>query len=146
MDEDCLYLVGPGSTTACFMTAQGLEYTLLGVDVVRAGQRVLADASESELLACLGNHSGPVKMIITVIGGQGHILGRGNQQFSPQVLRQVGLDNIIVIASKTKITELGGRPLLVDSNDPELDRALQGYRQVITGYHDIIMYPVGLDT
>lgn len=143
-DEDCLYLVGPGSTTACFMKAQGLDNTLLGVDVVRAGERLLADASENDLLACLASHQGPVAMIITAIGGQGHILGRGNQQFSPRVLRRVGLDNIIVVATKTKITELGGRPLLVDSNDPELDRALQGYRQVITGYHDVIMYPVGL--
>lgn len=144
MEDECLYLVGPGSSTAAFMSAQGLGNTLLGVDVVKAGQCLVADADERALLDCLARHQGPVTMIITAIGGQGHILGRGNQQFSPQVIRAVGLDNIIVVATKTKITALQGRPLLVDSNDPELDKALEGYRQVVTGYHDVILYPVGL--
>jgi predicted polyphosphate/ATP-dependent NAD kinase len=145
MDEDCLYLVGPGSTTVCFMSAQGLQNTLLGVDVVKAGELLASDANEQTLLDCLVAHHGPVKIIITAIGGQGHILGRGNQQFSPQVIRAVGLDNIVVIATKTKITALEGRPLLVDSGDPALDKALQGYRQIVTGYRDVIIYPVGFN-
>lgn len=144
LQDDCLYLVGPGSTTACFMVAQGLDYTLLGFDVVKAGELLAADANEQTLLALLASHDGPVRLLITAIGGQGHILGRGNQQLSPQLIWALGLENITVIATRTKITALCGRPLLVDTNDPQLDRALQGYRQVVTGYHDVIFYPVGL--
>ena len=79
---------------------------------------------------------------MTAIGGQGHIFGRGNQQFSPAVIRTVGLGNIRVLAAKSKISSLQGRPLLVDTNDPQLDAQLCGYREIITGYDDRILYPV----
>lgn len=126
------------------MGALQLDNTLLGVDAVLNQQLLALDLDEQRLLALIRRHKGPVKIIITAIGGQGHILGRGNQQLSPAVIRLVGHDNLIIVATKTKITALQGRPLLVDSNDPELDQALAGYRQVITGYHDAIIYPVGL--
>ncbi len=144
MEDDCLYIIGPGTTPQGIMEELHLDNTLLGVDVVCAGQLLANDVDEHTLLSLLSEHQGPAKIIITVIGGQGHILGRGNQQLSPSVIHRVGIDNILIIATKTKITELAGRPLLVDSNDPELDLALSGYRQVITGYHDAIMYQVGL--
>ena len=70
------------------------------------------------------------------------MFGRGNQQLSPAVLRAAGLDNITVVAAKSKVAALEGRPLLVDTNDPELDSQLTGYRPVITGYSDRILYPV----
>lgn len=81
-------------------------------------------------------------MVVTVIGGQGSVFGRGNQQFSPQVIRKVGLENILVVAAKSKIAALEGRPLLVDTNDPALDRELCGWRTVITGYDDRILYRI----
>ncbi|MFA7554371.1 MAG: ATP-NAD kinase family protein [Spongiibacteraceae bacterium] len=145
MDDDTLYIIGPGTTTRAIMEQLGLDNTLLGVDVIQSGQLIGNDLNEQQLLACITEHSGPVKIIITAIGGQGHILGRGNQQLSPSVIRAAGLESIVVVATKTKITELEGRPLLVDSNDPQLDQQLSGYRQVITGYHDAIIYPVGLN-
>jgi predicted polyphosphate/ATP-dependent NAD kinase len=103
-----------------------------------------ADAGQDELLALLDAHDGEAGIVVTAIGGQGHFFGRGNQQFSPAVIRAVGLDNILVVAGKGKIRGLEGRPLLVDTNDPELDAALCGYRRVLTGYHDEIYYPVAL--
>jgi predicted polyphosphate/ATP-dependent NAD kinase len=138
-----IYLIGPGSTTAAIMAELGLPNTLLGVDAICDHQVLLADAGESELLALLEREHRPAEIIITAIGGQGHIFGRGNQQFSPAVIRRVGLDNITVVASKGKIKGLEGQPLLVDTNDPALDRALAGYRRVVTGYRDEILYPVG---
>ena len=84
-----------------------------------------------------------MSIIITPIGGQGMLLGRGNQQLTPAIIRRAGRDNLIVVATKTKITELGGRPLMVDSNDPQLDRELAGYVPVLTGYRDRILYPIG---
>jgi predicted polyphosphate/ATP-dependent NAD kinase len=81
-------------------------------------------------------------MIVTVIGGQGHLFGRGNQQISPAVIRAVGSDNINIVASKSKIAGLASRPLLLDTNDPLLDRTLRGLIRVNTGYDDYVIYRV----
>jgi predicted polyphosphate/ATP-dependent NAD kinase len=142
MDDDALYIVGPGSTTRGFMEALGLENTLLGVDLVKNGALLASDVTADEIERRVNDVDGKAKIVLTPIGGQGHLLGRGNQQFTPSVIRKVGRDNLIVIATKTKITELNGRPLLVDSNDPALDRELAGHIPVITGYRDQILYPI----
>lgn len=143
MEDDCLYIVGPGSTTKGLMDELGLENTLLGVDLIKNGELLALDVTAAEIENAISTHNGAAKIVITPIGGQGHLLGRGNQQLTPAVIRQVGKDNLIIIATKTKITELNGRPLLVDSNDPQLDRALSGYIPVITGYRDQVLYPIG---
>lgn len=140
MDPETTYLIGPGTTTAAVMDALQLPNTLLGVDVVRNGELLLADANEQQLLEILGRADGPAHIVVTVIGGQGHVFGRGNQQFSPAVIRRVGIDNITIVAAKSKITALEGRPLLVDTNDPVLDRELCGLRSLLTGYDDHILY------
>jgi predicted polyphosphate/ATP-dependent NAD kinase len=142
LNPETLYLMGPGSTTAAIMASLGLSGTLLGVDVIHNGEVVSRDADEETLRRLVADHPGDAEILVTAIGGQGHIFGRGNQQFSPAVIRAVGLDNITVVAAKSKITALEGRPLLVDTNDPELDKALSGYRQVLTGYDDHILYRV----
>jgi predicted polyphosphate/ATP-dependent NAD kinase len=142
MDANTLYLVGPGSTTAAIAAALGVSGTLLGVDAIYNGRLLRADASADQLLELLNKHEGPAVIVVTAIGGQGHVFGRGNQQFSPAVIETVGLDNITIVAGKGKISGLGGQPLLVDTNDPDLDQALCGYRRVITGYHDEILYPL----
>lgn len=143
MDPQNLYLIGPGSTTASIMQELALPNTLLGVDAVCAGVVVAADVDEQHLLELLAVNTGKAEIVVTAIGGQGHIFGRGNQQFSPAVIRAVGVENIIIVAAKSKITDLGGRPLLVDTNDLTLDRDLAGYRSVLTGYDDHILYRVG---
>jgi predicted polyphosphate/ATP-dependent NAD kinase len=142
MDPQVTYLVGPGSTTAAIMEELGLENTLLGVDAVRGGELLGADLNEEGLKAILAQAPGEARIIVTAIGGQGHIFGRGNQQFSPAVIRRVGPERVVVVAAKSKIASLAGRPLLVDTNDPELDRELSGYREVTAGYDDRILYPV----
>jgi predicted polyphosphate/ATP-dependent NAD kinase len=126
------------------MEELGLDNTLLGVDAVRDGQLIGSDLDETGLLAILDDAPGDATIIVTVIGGQGHLFGRGNQQFTPTVIRRVGVGRIWVVAAKSKIAALAGRPLLVDSNDPALDRELSGYRDIITGYDDRILYPVGI--
>ncbi|MEP1471565.1 MAG: ATP-NAD kinase family protein [Halieaceae bacterium] len=141
-DPETLYLFGPGSTTAGIMASLGLPGTLLGVDVVRNNEVLVNDADEETLLQLLSEHTGKAEILVTAIGGQGHIFGRGNQQFSPAVIRAVGIDNITVVAAKSKISGLEGRPLFVDTNDPALDKVLSGYRQVLTGYDDHVLYRV----
>jgi predicted polyphosphate/ATP-dependent NAD kinase len=141
-DEDCLYIVGPGSTTTGFMEAMGLPFTLLGFDLVRGGELLQADANAQQISEVMDHHQGAIKVLITAIGGQGHILGRGNQQLTPALIRRIGRDNFQVLASKGKLTGLAGRPLLVDSNDAALDAQWQGFIAVTTGYRDQVMYRV----
>ena len=138
--EDELYIIGSGSTVAAVMSELQLENTLLGVDLVQDRQVIGADLGARQLLDMTKDQ--PVKLVITLIGGQGHILGRGNQQLSSELIKRVGKDNIIILSTKTKLKALEGRPLIVDSGDPELDKDLCGYYRVITGYHDYVMYQV----
>jgi predicted polyphosphate/ATP-dependent NAD kinase len=142
MEPGHTYLIGPGSTTAAIMQELNLPNTLLGVDVVRDGKLLAADADEECLLRLLAETPGSAHILVTAIGGQGHIFGRGNQQFSPAVIRAVGLDHIRIVAAKSKMAGLEGRPLLVDTNDVALDLAMCGLHTITTGYDDHVLYRV----
>ena len=138
MEKGCLYVFGPGSTTRDILAELHLEKTLLGVDVVKDGKIVAQDANEKQLTNLLRKgHS--AKIIVTPIGGQGYIFGRGNQQISSAVIERVGKENIIIVASKQKLASLAGRPLLVDTGDARVDRSLEGYARVIAGLGDYVM-------
>lgn len=142
LQDNTLYIVGPGSTTHVFMQQLGLDASLLGVDLLCDGQILKLDVTANDILDAIEQHEGSTKIMVTAIGGQGHIFGRGNQQLTPEILRRVGKENIQIIATREKILALCGRPLLVDSHDPQLDREFTGYMPVITGYREKIMYPV----
>jgi predicted polyphosphate/ATP-dependent NAD kinase len=142
MEPGALYILGPGTTTRTVMQRLGLPKTLLGVDAVRDGELAGADLTEDGLLALVAAATA-AHVVVTVIGGQGHIFGRGNQQISPAVIRAVGAGHITVIATQTKLLSLEGRPLLVDTGDPVLDERLSGYARVITALGERTMYKVG---
>lgn len=138
-----LFLLGPGTTTRAITEALGLQGTLLGVDAVQDGTMAAADAGEHRLLDLLdARPEGTSRIVVTVIGGQGHIFGRGNQQFSPAVIRNVGRDNVIVVATQTKLLSLDGGPLLVDTGDPDLDASFEGYIKVVTALGESTVYRV----
>jgi predicted polyphosphate/ATP-dependent NAD kinase len=139
-NDDCCYIIGPGTTTRCLMECLSLENTLLGVDVIRNKKLVAKDVSEARLLELVGESR--ARIVVTVIGGQGHVFGRGNQQLSPRVIRQVGRENILIVATKEKLISLSGRPLLVDTGDEALNQELSGYMRVTTGYRDYVMCKV----
>jgi len=139
MDEG-YYIIGPGTTTQTILSTLGLKKTLIGVDVIQDRKLVINDANEKSLLELLKGNT--AKIVVSPIGGQGFIFGRGNQQISPKVLRKIGVDNIIVISAPEKILSLGGRPLLVDTGDYEMDKALSRYIKVISGYGESIIYSV----
>jgi predicted polyphosphate/ATP-dependent NAD kinase len=127
------------------MEELALDNTLLGVDLVEQQHLIASDVTEPQLwqaitLAKADNKT--IKLVITLIGGQGHIFGRGNQQLSPRVIRAIGKDNILIIATKAKLTALASRPLIADTGDSDLDIELSGYLPVITGYNDQVLYPV----
>ncbi len=148
--DDELYIIGSGSTTAFLMDELAIANTLLGVDAVYQQALIQSDLTEAQLWLLLNDyqHQGlTAKLVITLIGGQGHIFGRGNQQLSPRIIRFIlaqdgGRDNIIIIATKTKLSALNSRPLLSDTGDSELDQQLCGYFAITTGYKDQVLYPV----
>ena len=141
MTPEWLYLVGPGTTTRIIMEELALANSLLGVDVVCNKCLVASDANENDLFRLLSGRR--TTIVLSVIGGQGYLFGRGNQQFSPSVIKTVGKENIIVLATKEKLASLDGRPLLVDTAEEEIDRMLSGYIRVTTGYREYCMVRVG---
>ena len=141
MREGFLYILGPGTTTKGIADILGIPKTLLGVDVVLDGALVATDVTEAQLIELLEGGR-PAKIVVTAIGGQGHIFGRGNQQIGSDVIRRVGTDNIIVVATRRKLGSLGRRPLMVDTGSQEIDRELSGYIMVTTGRSESAMVKV----
>lgn len=141
-EPDAWYILGPGSTVRAVGDELGIDTTLLGVDVVHLGRLVATDVTERDLLGILASVPGrPARLVVSVIGGQGYILGRGNQQLSPAVVRAVGPDGLLVIATLDKLHALDG-PLRVDTGDEELDRALAGHIRVVIGERDEVVWRV----
>jgi predicted polyphosphate/ATP-dependent NAD kinase len=129
LPRDRLVLLGPGTTTARVLAHLGLQGTLLGVDAVRDGELIGADLDEQGLLALLDDHADAL-LLAGVVGGQGSLFGRGNQQLSPRVLRRLGRDRIQVIAAADKLLALTPPRLRVDTGDDALDAELSGYVKV----------------
>lgn len=140
MEDDVRYIMGSGSTVQAVMEQLNLDNTLLGVDVVENGEVIAADCTAEQLLALTEGHE--AKLVITLIGGQGHIIGRGNQQLSVPLLQRLGKDNTWVIATKTKLNALEHRPLIVDSGDEATNQLFSGLIPVVTGYHDQVLYNI----
>jgi predicted polyphosphate/ATP-dependent NAD kinase len=133
-----LVAVGPGRTAGAVLAALGLPHTLLGFDLVRDGALVAADVPEGVLLA----HADELHVVLAPTGGQGALLGRGNQQLTPAVLRRIVRERIHVVATRERLAELQGRPLLVDLDDPDLARSLEGIWPVGVGRGRVVRYPV----
>ncbi|MBN1658715.1 MAG: ATP-NAD kinase family protein [Anaerolineae bacterium] len=137
MEPGVLYIVGPGTTTRSIARELGLDKTLLGVDVVLDGALIAQDANETNLLNLLDEHEQrEARIIVTPIGGQGYLFGRGNQQISPNVIQRVGKEQVMVVSTPDKLHALGTQPLLVDTGDHEVDEMLSGYVTVVTGYNE----------
>ncbi len=131
MEPDVLYILGPGTTTAAVARTMGEGKTLLGVDAYRGRRRVGKDMDEKAILSALNDH-GRAVVVVTPIGAQGFIFGRGNQQISSRVIRRIGLENIMVVATPTKLRHTAA--LRVDTGDPELDAEFSGKMKVLVGY------------
>jgi predicted polyphosphate/ATP-dependent NAD kinase len=145
MEWDVCYLIGPGTTIRAVMDILGLKNTLLGVDAVLNQELIGSDLNESgliDLLDEMDNRNVRTKVIVTVIGGQGYVFGRGNQQLSHRVLRRVGKENIIIAATESKMIALGGKPLLVDTGDTAVNEQMSGYVKVITSMNRQMAYRI----
>ncbi|MFW9856774.1 MAG: ATP-NAD kinase family protein [Candidatus Thorarchaeota archaeon] len=135
-----MYLLGPGSTLKELAHAfgQGIheEKTLLGIDAVMNGHLIGRDLSEGKILDLLELQSYVgVRIVVTPIGGQGFLFGRGNQPFSPQVIQKVGISQIEVVATRTKLALLPQKILRVDTGEPLLDAQFPKYIKVLIDYN-----------
>ena len=138
IENDVIYLIGPGSTTKEVMKLLNLDFSPLGVDAILDGKLIGKDLNERQIIYLISGRK--AKVVVTPIGGQGYVFGRGNQQISPDVLRRIGKENVIIVATRGKLESLRGRPLLIDTGDESLDIELSGYYKVITGYREYTVY------
>jgi len=138
MKPNVVYILGPGTTTRTIADLLDQKKTLLGVDLLLNRKIVKRDVNEKEILRYIGDKE--AKIVVTPIGGQGFIFGRGNQQISPRVIRKVGVQNIIVISTRSKLRNI--RTLRVDTGDPSLDSELRGSIEVIVDYNQTVTVPV----
>jgi predicted polyphosphate/ATP-dependent NAD kinase len=139
MKPNTLYIVGPGTTTRTVADLLDQKKTLLGVDLFENKKIIAKDVNEKQILQAIEGKI--AQIIVTPIGGQGFIFGRGNQQISSKVIRQVGTDNIIVIATKSKLDRL--ESLRVDTGDLELDAEFRARGiKVIVDYKRVREIPI----
>ncbi len=139
-DPEIYYLLGPGTTTRAIANVLEQPKSLLGVDLFYQKQRIAADLNEHALLEYIsGKHA---KLIITPIGAQGFVFGRGNLQLSAEVLSHIGLSNIQIIATKYKVSTLPNRQLRVDSRDTEFDKTFQGLHRVLVDFGEYYILEV----
>lgn len=134
------YALGPGTTTAAVLAALGLPATLMGIDVIVDGRLLAADAS-ADTLRTLADE-GEMQVLLSPTGGQGSLIGRGNQQLRPDLLRRIGRAGVQVLATHAKLDELAGRPLRLDTGDAALDAEWSGWWDVVTGYQQRVLYAV----
>ncbi|WP_424004603.1 ATP-NAD kinase family protein [Haloarcula salina] len=128
VEEGVTYVLGPGSTVGAIKSELGFAGTTLGVDVWRDGEVLVRDAAEADILDALGERN---VIVVSPIGGQGFVFGRGNQQLSPAVIRRCDLE---VVASRRKLDGVG--TLRVDTGDTDLDAELRGWLRVRVGRHE----------
>ena len=136
MEEGTYYIIGAGTTTKCIPDSFGERSTLLGVDAILNKEVVAFDLTERGILSLIEGKK--AKIVISPIGGQGYLFGRGNQQLSRKVLELAGVENILVVATPQKLADLEGQPFRTDIDDVVFPK----YIRVITGYHQQMVYPI----
>ena len=137
LEEDVQYLIGPGTTMKAITDRLNQEKSVLGVDLLRNGRIIAKDLNEREILDHLSERNGEAKIIVSVIGKQGFLFGRGSLQFTPKVWRMVGTKNIIIACTKYKLQHIPGRVLRLDTREPDLDEKMRGLYKIITDYDAI---------
>jgi len=140
MQPNATYILGPGTTVKCIAELLGVSKTVLGVDIYKNGRAIL-DVDEKKILENVDDWQ-KTWIILSPIGRQGILLGRGNQQISPEIIKRVGKQRIIVAATRSKLRDIEGGVLRVDTGDAEADNMLKGYIKVVTDYREWRLMPV----
>ena len=145
VSDNRMLIWGSGGTLRKIAEMNEFEPTNLGIDATIGNEQVGTDLSESDLLELLSEHDGPTTLLLSPMGGQGFLIGRGNLQLSPQVLRLIGIENILGVVTPAKL--LSVRRLRIETGDPELDAdfADMRYMKVLQGYRTTRVLPVAVD-
>ncbi len=145
VSDDRLIIWGSGGTLRTIAEINGFEPTNLGIDATRGTNQVGTDLDEAGLLELLSSHQGPVTLLLSPMGGQGFLIGRGNLQLSPEVLCAVGIDNVLGVVTPAKLLTV--RRLRIETGDVNLDAefAAKRYMKVLQGYRTTRVLPVVVD-
>ena len=145
ISDDRLVIWGSGGTLRAIGEMNGFDPTNLGIDATRGAEQVGTDLDETGLLKILSSHTGPITLLLSPMGGQGFLIGRGNLQLSPEVLRAVGIDSILGVVTPAKLLTV--RRLRIETGDVELDAefAAKRYMKVLQGYRTTRVLPVAVD-
>ncbi len=139
MEDNILYLLGPGTTIKTISDNLNISKTLLGIDALYNKELIGKDLNEKDMLQLMKTYPNRV-IIISPIGGQGFIFGRGNKQFTYEILQEIGKKNIKIIATKQKMKDLDY--LRVDTGSLEVDNQFKGFIKVITGYKEELVVEI----
>ena len=144
-EEGHLVIWGSGGTLREIGANIGFELTTLGIDATSGSEQVGTDLDESGLIELLDSHDGPVTLLLSPMGGQGFLIGRGNLQLSPTVLSLIGIDNILGVVTPAKLLTV--RALRIETGDDSLDQefASKRYMKVLQGYRTTRILPVSVD-
>ena len=140
MKPDVFYIIGSGSTTHRILEELGLKGTVLGIDLVKNKELIAKDVYEQQILDLIGE--APAKLVVTPMGGQSYVFGRGNQQLSDKVLAKLDKEDLIILSTPTKLHSLKRQPLLIYTGNPEIDQKISGFYKVVTGYGQYSMYKI----
>jgi predicted polyphosphate/ATP-dependent NAD kinase len=145
ISDSRLIIWGSGGTLRTISNQIGFEGTVLGIDASIGSKQVGKDLNELQLLELLSSHKGEVTLLLSPMGGQGFLIGRGNLQLSPRVLREIGIDNVLGVVTPAKL--LSVRLLRIETGDTLLDEkfARKKYLKVLQGYRTTRVLPVSVD-
>lgn len=145
-DDETLAIVwGSGGTLRRMAKYLGMTKTVLGIDVVMGGKIIASDVNEAALMDLLNNHNGEALIMLSPMGGQGFLIGRGNLQISSKVIRKVGINQVLGIATPAKLMTLTS--LRIDTGDEQLDGEFKDkkYLKVVQGYRTTRLIKVSQD-
>ena len=143
--DNRLIIWGSGGTLRTISNMIGFQGTVLGIDASIGSQQIGTDLNEKQLLNLLSTHTGEVTLLLSPMGGQGFLIGRGNLQLSPDVLREIDIVNILGVVTPAKL--LSVRRLRIETGDVNLDQkfAEKKYLKVLQGYRTTRVLPISVD-
>ena len=142
VEEDRMIIWGSGGTLRTIGKILNFNLTTLGIDITVGKSQIATDVNEQQITQHIQSHSGIISLLLSPMGGQGFLIGRGNLQLSPKVIRMIGIENIIGIVTPSKL--LSVRKLRIDSGDDELDSEFSELKcmKVIQGYRTTRILPI----
>ncbi len=145
VDDNRLIIWGSGGTLRSIGENLGYDLTTLGIDATVGNGQVGTDLDEAGLIEILTKHSGKMTLLLSPMGGQGFLIGRGNLQLSPEVIKIIGIDNVLGVVTPSKL--LSVRALRIETGDETLDSEFSSrkYLKILQGYRTTRILPVSVD-